>query len=65
MRNGCRIESSITIRSVTNGSGTKEESRRAASKIPMPPNAGKVAFTQPLTAGHFNVWQLRASLAWG
>src|SRR5271154_4127859 len=62
MRSGCRIESSITMRSVTNGSGTKEESRNAARKTPGPPSAGNVAFTQPLAAGHFNACKLPSSL---
>jgi len=33
----------MTIRSVTKGSGTNEESRKEQNKIPSPPNAGKVA----------------------
>src|ERR1700690_1079353 len=61
MRSGCRIESSITMRSVTNGSGTKGESRNAARKTPGPPSAGNVAFTQPLAAGHLNACKLPSS----
>src|ERR1700693_3292735 len=45
MRVGLRLERSITIRSVTSGRGTKEESRNADNRIPTPPNAGSVAFT--------------------
>ena len=44
-----RLERSTTMRSVTNGSGTKDESRNAERSTPTPPSAGSVAFTQGVT----------------
>src|SRR2546429_452822 len=49
MRIGWRLERSKRIRSVTNGSGTNEESMNAANSNPIPPNAGKLAINQDLS----------------
>jgi len=46
IRSGCRMDSSIKTRSVTKGSGTNDESIKDEQKIPRPPSAGRVEFSQ-------------------
>jgi hypothetical protein len=45
MSKGWRLENSMTIRSVTSGIGTKDESRNADKNRPTGPSAGSVDFS--------------------